>query len=245
MGNVFVEENSLQDIANAIREKNGTETKYLPGEMGRAVRDIQNGGENPLEYAVRCSNLYGKAVFPENTRLVLDLPNVGNVYSDGSYSFANMFDGATGILEVIISGNINNNFLEFTGMFLQCKTIEIVDLTNINITHISRSNNAFSQASKLKEIRGFLNLYDTTNVSSMFSGCTSLEEVRFVEKSIKLSLSFQTSPLLSDETIQSVINGLADLTGKTAQTLTFHADVKTKLTEEQIATITSKNWNLA
>ena len=81
------------------------------------------------------------------------------------------------------------------------------------------------------------------NLNSVFKVCESLVTVSFVEGSIPFSLSFAQSPLLSDESIQSIINGLA--TVETAQTLTLHADVKAKLTESQIAQITSKNWNLA
>lgn len=44
MGNVLVNDASLQDVANAIREKNGLETKYKPAEMGQAIRDIPSGG---------------------------------------------------------------------------------------------------------------------------------------------------------------------------------------------------------
>ena len=50
---------------------------------------------------------------------------------------------------------------------------------------------------------------------------------------------------LSDETIQSIIDGLADLTEQTTQTITFYATVGAKLTDEQKATITAKNWTLA
>ena len=49
---------------------------------------------------------------------------------------------------------------------------------------------------------------------------------------------------LTPETIQSIIDGMADLTGATAQTLTFHKDVGAKLTDAQKATITAKNWTL-
>lgn len=41
--NVLVAEQSLQDIANAIREKNGTEKTYKPSQMGDAVRAIETG----------------------------------------------------------------------------------------------------------------------------------------------------------------------------------------------------------
>ena len=44
MAEVLVQDSSLQDIADAIREKNGTETTYLPSEMGDAVREISGGG---------------------------------------------------------------------------------------------------------------------------------------------------------------------------------------------------------
>lgn len=50
---------------------------------------------------------------------------------------------------------------------------------------------------------------------------------------------------LSAESVQSVIDHLADLTGQTTQTLTFHATVGARLTEAQKTSITSRNWTLA
>ena len=51
MGKVMVEEKSLQDIANAIRNKIGdTQATYLPGEMGEAVDNIPSGGLPIFEY---------------------------------------------------------------------------------------------------------------------------------------------------------------------------------------------------
>ena len=44
MANVLVNDASLADIADAIREKNGTEETYKPAEMGDAVRAIESGG---------------------------------------------------------------------------------------------------------------------------------------------------------------------------------------------------------
>lgn len=44
MANVLVNDASLADIADAIREKNGTEETYKPAEMGAAVRAIESGG---------------------------------------------------------------------------------------------------------------------------------------------------------------------------------------------------------
>lgn len=41
--NKLYEENAVQDIANAIREKNGLATLYKIGEMGQAIREIKTG----------------------------------------------------------------------------------------------------------------------------------------------------------------------------------------------------------
>lgn len=106
-------------------------------------------------------------------------------------------------------------------------------------------SNMFENCRGLIEIGGALDLTKATNVTGMFYLCPSLQEVRFVNRCIFLSISFTDCAKLSNESIQSIIDGLADLTGQATQTLTFHADVKAKLTEEQIATITSKNWSLA
>lgn len=80
--------------------------------------------------------------------------------------------------------------------------------------------------------------------TSSFYGCANLENIIFVGE-IGKSLNIASSPKLSDASIQSIIDCLVDLTGETAQVLTFYADVKAKLTEAQIAQITSKNWTLA
>lgn len=47
MANVLVEETSLEDIADAIRSKNGLTTKYKPAEMADAISAISGGGISP------------------------------------------------------------------------------------------------------------------------------------------------------------------------------------------------------
>lgn len=52
MANVLVNEQSLSDIAAAIREKNGEETTYKPGEMAAAISNLPTGGGGNLQYVV-------------------------------------------------------------------------------------------------------------------------------------------------------------------------------------------------
>ena len=72
---------------------------------------------------------------------------------------------------------------------------------------------------------------------------TKLEEVRF-SGVIGNSIGFADCSKLSVDSVQSIIDHLKDLTGQTAQTLTFHATVGAKLTDAQKAAITAKNWTL-
>lgn len=76
-----------------------------------------------------------------------------------------------------------------------------------------------------------------------FNNADQLQNITF-EGVIGNSISFNHSSLLTDASIQSIIDHLKDLTGETAQTLTFHATVGGKLTAEQKAAITAKNWTL-
>lgn len=61
---------------------------------------------------------------------------------------------------------------------------------------------------------------------------------------IKVGFNMTTTNL-TRPSYRAIINGLADLTGGTAQTLTIGSTGKSKLTTDDIAIATSKNWTIA
>jgi hypothetical protein len=160
-----------------------------------------------------------------------------------------------------------SNVIKFNDFFKD-SSIEEIDyyIDCKNCTNMSRM---FLNTPNLKRIVG-LNVSNVTGAQQTFDNCAvevierpldfskiggnsakpnwgsapNLREIRFAEKCLKYKTTFN-SEHLSDDSIQSIIGGLADLTGGTAQDLVLHKDVKAKLTETQLATITSKNWNLA
>lgn len=98
----------------------------------------------------------------------------------------------------------------------------------------------------LKVIDGTPLDFSSSTSNQMFCNrCYSLFHIRIVPNTIKVSADFSGSYSWDDESLQSIIDGLADLTGNEAQTLTLHTNIKAKLTETQLATITGKNWTLA
>ena len=116
---------------------------------------------------------------------------------------------------------------------------------NADFSSCTNVQQMFAYMPNLKIIDGTpINLSSAVYQNSFTDTMLSLEYIRFAANSIKLSIKFATARKLTTESVQSIIDGLADLTGGTAQTLTLHATVGAKLTDEQKATITAKNWAL-
>ena len=135
----------------------------------------------------------------------------------------------------------SSNVTNFTGAFQACSIKSIPRLDFRKATSIS---SLCIYSSAIEEV-GEMDIPKVTNADYAFGGCTGLKRITFVPGCIKASISFQNSNLLEDASIQSIIDGLADLTGKTAQTLTLHATVGAKLTDAQKASASAKNWTLA
>ena len=76
--------------------------------------------------------------------------------------------------------------------------------------------------------------------ASTFLNCSALKNIEITPSTIKCNISFGDSPLLTDASIQNIIDGLATVT--TAQTITFHKDIA--LTDAQKQTINEKGWTL-
>lgn len=254
MANVLVNDASLADIADAIREKNGTEETYKPAEMGAAVRAIEIG-DNFYDafwdaYQENGNRTDYISAFGNNNNSV-------NIWNDSNFKpkydikpveAANMFYNSritdlVKILEeqgvVLDTSKVKTNT---TYMFSGCG--ELTTVPPIDFTSTKYLTGCFIGCKKLKKIT-LLNFHSDIQIkNNPFNGCEALEEL-VITGEIGMSVSLVQSPLLNNTSVQNIIDCLADMTGQTAQTLTLHTDVKAKLTETQIAAITGKNWTLA
>jgi hypothetical protein len=118
-------------------------------------------------------------------------------------------------------------------------------ITLMNIRKINNADNMFCDCEKLVEIDADLDFTESASVNRIFNMCVALEKVRFVPGAIKKSISFAFSNKLNEDSLQSIIDGLADLTGGTAQTLTLGGASGNNLTQLQKDAISAKNWTLA
>ena len=233
------------DIKSAIEEKGVTVGNGTIDTYAEKINKI-SGGADYLKYATAIQfndlNLFGKE------EVVLNLDSATSLerlfYIDNTES--KVTPPNTTVKHITVNcpnklQNINNAFARY---YLADEMIERVTL-NIDASGATGVTSFFDSLKALKIIDGKpLNFSNATVLSSPFSRLTSLEEIRFVENCLFASFSFLPSPNLSNDSIQSIIDGLGDLTGGTAKTVTFSATTGAKLSDEQKATITEKNWEL-
>lgn len=229
---------AFANINTALTEK-GVSTADTLADVPEQIGSIK---AEPMyfPYIGSCYQWFHSVTFPENTELVIELPNF-------AYAANDMFQATKNVISAkLICHNEHGESAVLAGVCRYNSHIRKLDLSEFD-RKIQDMYMAFNGCLALEEIVGTLEVMETRTSSAFtncFTNCTKLKEIRFANSTNRYAFTIASSPLLSDDSIQSIIDGLADLTGGTAKTLTFHADVGGKLTEAQKAVITAKNWTL-
>ena len=243
MANKLYDENSVKAVADAIRAKNGSTEKYKLADMPQAIENIESGNSdieflwNNLSYF----QLKNGIVYPETFEITIPekVQDISNIFR--SYG---VDASVQGIVNLTINKAPNEFPITAFPSFKMMKQLKEVTL-NFDTSNITKIIGDTGWGPPLETINGLINCPLITNknhYSNLFKFAHELREVRFGEQSIKANIQLGSSHL-SDETIASIINGLAVVTAETV--ITFHQQVKDRLTEEQIAAINEKGWTLA
>lgn len=231
----IIPKTTIDDIEDSIQRKRGSEVPIEPGEMPLAIDTIPSSVDGT------------------------DLP-VGGIYltkpdSNGNpteayiigyapvinYTWTNMlgFDYFP-YLEKIEFINTNNIRSIGGQAFRACGSLTSINLPD-NLTEIGVQ--AFMICSALTTIN-FPNSLTSIN-GNAFAGCISLENVTIENGFNCNGLNLLSSTKYSVETMVSWFEALADRTGQASFTLTIGSTNLNKLTAEQKAIATNKNWTLA
>lgn len=97
------------------------------------------------------------------------------------------------------------------GIFNNCISLQSVTL-DLSGGLITNASLLFSSCDKLRVVNGVIDLSRATNVTSSFSGCTSLEEVRI--KCLKVDLDLSACANLSTASVKYLVENLQQATGK-------------------------------
>lgn len=247
MSNVLVEESSLKAIADSIRAKNGSANTYNPGDMAAAIDEIDVNMPSDMEWANYAITANIDMDSYDTETVTITLPKVTTL------NFTNNSNNTVTKHLVLNFGTplktANRMFysLSTSGDSSGYKALEQITL-NGDTSQATSFRQMLHYATALTTIDGTpLDFSSSTDNTNICVGCYRLAYIRIVPNTIRSSISFAGSYSLDDESLQSIIDGLADLTGETAQTLTVHADVKARIEANSVwlATITGKNWTLA
>ena len=144
-----------------------------------------------------------------------NLTTIPQLDTSNGTSFSGMFDNCSNLTTILQLNTSKGTF--FSMMFNNCRS-----LTTIELTSFVSSDNIFYNCSALEN----LTVTGTITVKNNY-----------------LNLSY--SPKLTVDSLMSVINALADNTGKTTYTVTLGATNLAKLTDEQKQIAIDKNYTLA
>lgn len=189
-----------------------------------------------------CKNLSGTVVIPNTVEAVgqsafqncekLD----GVIISTGLNALSLYMFSGSGIRELNIPSNITVLNVDATSRMPR--------LTKAVLNHgVERiASNNFRYCSLLKE----LSLPNTITLiqGNVFDSCPALEFVTLESGFDCDNLNLSASSLYSADTLAGILDALADRTGKDAYTLTLGSKNLAKLSEEQKAAATAKNWIL-
>lgn len=202
------------------------------------------GGETTLDNARFATtlqyadlNLFG---VPKVTIKADSLTSMANLFQ------ANVLNTTVEELEVFCEKEITsiNNFA--SAAFAQTENALKRIILHTDTRLCKSFSGVFWKQANLEEVCGTpLDFTSCTTLSLWVSNCPNLREIRAKENTISINIDLSSPNYLSNESVQSFIDGLVDMTGQATKTITLSSSVKAKLTEEQIATITSKNWTLA
>lgn len=155
-------------------------------------------------------------------------------------------------------GDLNtSNVTNMFEVFYQCTNLEKCNVANWDVRKVKDMRYMFA-GTKIKsldltnwEVNSTVNMeFIFLNLSSLISlvGDRTIENVLENNISVLRNCQYELSlnkTNIDRASLRALINGLADLTGSDTQTLTLGETLIAKLTEEDIAIATAKNWTIA
>ena len=154
----------------------------------------------------------------------------------------NMFTSQNSLIILDLSEWDTSKVTSMYYMFKNCGNLTSLDLSEWDTSKVNNMSYMFDSCSKLTTLD--MSNCDVSNVTSsndMFSTCYSLTHFK-APKNINFTFNLTHSSLLTHESLMSIINNLAVVTG--TKYLQLEASCKDKLSDEERAIATNKGWSL-
>lgn len=174
--------------------------------------------------------------------LLSEIKGIENLNVSNVTDANGLFYNCNSLKELDLSNWNANKITDTTEMFYNCNELQNIDLSGWN-ANIKWMRGMFERCYTLKNLN--MSNIDVSNVKDfeyLFLECTDLTNFQ-APQNINASISLYDSRLLTVDSLLSVLNNLTDRTNTTSMTCSL-GDNLYKLTEDQIAIATNKNWIL-
>lgn len=130
-------------------------------------------------------------------------------------------------------------------MFYGCENLTEIDVSSFDMSNVTNVTSMFSGCKNLVTVKGILDFTSVTRTTTFLAGCANLETINIYNFKVPRNTSFKDCVKLSHISLVYLINNLEDNTSSTtAKTITLGTENLAKLTDEEIAVATNKNWTL-
>ena len=220
------------DIANAIREKKGSEQAIKPVNMAEEIANIPQGGslKSLLDATKSCFYLF----MNYNGTSVEGLIS----YSDTSsvVNMSSMFYGCASLAS--IPQLDTSKVTSMSSMFYGCASL--ASIPQLDTSKVTDMYGTFEKCSSLETIPQ-LNVSNVTRMDSAFANCRSLKSILMT--GIKANFDISASTRFEKSDLVTILNNLATVTSK--RILRMGSTNLAKLTDEEKAIATNKGWTLS
>lgn len=188
-------------------------------------------------YIVLDINIAYGASFLQSSKILQSF----NFINNKNFNTVNMSQFCNECISLRKLPDINTaNVVSYDGFCSGCYSLQV--LPSINTSSGTLFYQFCYQCTTLTSV-GEINFINLTDMRYFLSGCTSLININITHS--KLSFDMSAFIYLNHISLLNIINGLVDLSSLTSQTLTLGATLLAKLTTDEKAIATNKNWVLA
>ena len=169
--------------------------------------------------------------------------DVSNFDTSQVTTMSSMFNYCYNLTSLDVSNFDTSNVTDMGNMFNGCSSLTSLDVSNFDTSKVTSVSYIFNGCTSLESLN--LSSWDiskVTSLSSVFNNCTALTDLQ-APKNISAALDVSKCSNLTHDSLMSIINNLA--TVSSSKKLTLGATNLAKLTDEEKAIATSKNWTLA
>ena len=226
MGNMFKNCSALQSVD--LTNFNTSNVKDM-GWIFDTCRSLQSVGDLSNWDISNLTNM--NAMFYRCSSLQ-SLGDLSNWDTSKVTSMNGVFSGCSSLQTLDVSGWETSKVTNVGSMFYDCKSLQTLDLSNWDTSNVTNINYMFIDCKNLTTLIGGRTIDEV--ISNNISALNGLK--------ITAVLGFT---IIDRASLRALINGLADLSSTSSQTLSLGSTLTAKLTEEDIAIATAKNWTIS